>query len=113
MANEFGHTLVPIVITKTASSTGTALYSVSRFVYEFVVQKNTSATSVLIGAGTGGVKLTAGSSISFNNVPTESAGPNQFDLSQFTVTAAAASSVVVTVLAIVKKAQANNPPTPN
>lgn len=109
MANEFGHALVPIYITKKGTSTGRALYSVSLFCFEFVVQKSTSATAITIGTSSGGVKLQAGDSISFNSIPA-TYGPSQYDLSQFYAISNTASSVSVSVVALVKKAQAGNPP---
>lgn len=110
MANEFGHALVPILITKTAASAGTALYSVTRLVYSFVVQKSTAATAITLGTSSGGVKLTAGSSIAFDAMNEQHGQLMQYDLSQFKAVAAAASSVTLTVLAVVKKAQAGSPP---
>lgn len=109
MANEFGHALVPIYITKKGTTGGTALSSVTQLVYEFVVQKSTVATAITIGTTTGGVKLQAGDSISFNSIPSKY-GPSQYDLSSFYATSATASSVSITILALVKKAQATNPP---
>lgn len=109
MANEFGHALVPIYITKKGTSAGTALYSVSRFVFEFVVQKSTSATAITVGTTAGGVKLQAGDSISFNSIPSKY-GPSQYDLSSFYAVSATASSVSINIMGLVKKSQATNPP---
>jgi hypothetical protein len=111
MANEFGHALVPIYITVKAASAGTALYSVTRLVYAFTVQKSTVATAVTLGTSTGGVKLTATSpKVDFPALMLGRNEPMQYDLSQFKAVAAAASSVAITVVAIVKKAQAGSPP---
>lgn len=107
MAGEFGHALVPIYITKKGTSTGTALSSVARLVFEFVVQKSTTATAITIGTTTGGVKLQAGDSISFNSIPAEY-GPSQYDLSQFKAVSATASSVSINIVALVKRVQADN-----
>jgi hypothetical protein len=109
MANEYGHALVPIYITKKGTSTGTALYSTSRLVYEFVVQKSTVATAITIGTTSGGVKLQAGDSISFNSI-SQKYGPTQYDLASFYAVSNAVSSVSINIMALVKKSQATNPP---
>lgn len=109
MANEFGHALVPVYITKKGTSAGTALSSVSRLVFEFVVQKNTAATAITIGTTSGGVKLQAGDSISFNSIPS-TYGASQYDLSQFYAVSNASSSVAISIVALVKRAQAGSPP---
>jgi hypothetical protein len=73
------------------------------------IQKSTVATAITIGTTSGGVKLQAGDSISFNSI-SQKYGPTQYDLASFYAVSNAVSSVSINIMALVKKSQATNPP---